>query len=224
MTDPKDLDQLRGQLAPFLAAGDARGRPTPGCLDDLVTAALADGTLESGARTSAVSHLASCSRCRASVASVVKALGDPAIRREIPASPRRTGRRVAWLAVPLAAAAALFFVVWLPRTSGDSSGPHRGSPASGTPVAIAPLGIVAEVQVLRWAPVFGADRYRITLFDGESHIVFAKEVGDVRVALPDSTVLVPGGTYVWMVEARTDWNRWTASAPVTFTLAPGGAP
>ena len=78
--------------------------------------------------------------------------------------------------------------------------------------------------MLRSADVLGADRYRITVFDHESKIVFAAEVDDTLLLLPESSVLKPGQPYVWIVEARTGWGRWHASAPVAFTIAPGGVP
>ncbi len=224
MTDLDRLNSLRRQLAPLLSVREARGQPTAACLDESIVAALADGSLEAGARERVVEHLATCAECRAAVAAVVKALADPGIRRELPHAAPRGVRRLVRIAVPLVAAAALLMVIWLPKGRDNGSGPHRGNPSAGAPVAVSPSGMVAKVRVLRWGAVLGADRYRITLFDQASRVVFAAEVDDTALVLPDSAVVTPGQPYAWMVEARTGWGRWIASAPVTFTLAPGGSP
>lgn len=224
MTGSDRLDPLDRQLAPLLASGEASGPPTPECLDDEVISALAEGTIEPGQRIPALVHVASCTRCRAAVASVALTLADANVRQAIRGSEDRGARRFGRLAVPLTAAAVLLLLFSLPRRGVDDSGPHRGTPTPGGPVAVSPHGVVAEARVLRWADVLGADRYRITVFDHESKIVFAAEVDDTLLLLPESSVLKPGQPYVWIVEARTGWGRWSASAPVAFTIAPGGVP
>lgn len=224
MTDLDRLNSLRRQLAPLFSVQEADGQPTVTCLDSSVVAALADGSLDAGTRARAVEHLATCSECRAAVASVVKAMADPQIRRELPHAAQSGVRRFVRLAVPLAAAAALLVVLWLPKGGDNGAEPHRGSPSPGAPVAVSPNGMVAEARVLRWGAVVGADRYRITLFDQASQVVFSAEVDDTALVLPDSAVVAPGQPYAWMVEARTGWGRWIASAPVTFTVAPRAAP
>ena len=190
----------------------------------MVISALADGTIEPGQRIPALVHVASCARCRVAVSSVARTIAEPDVRRTILDSGGGIARRVGRLAVPLTAAAVLLLLFSLPRRGAEDSEPHRGTPTPGGPVAVSPHGVVAEARVLRWAAVLGADRYRVTLFDRESKLVLAEEVEDTLLLLPDTGGLVPGQPYVWMVEARTGWGRWIASAPVTFTVLPGGAP
>jgi anti-sigma factor RsiW len=223
VTHPDDLDQLRRLLAPTLKAAERVLTRGPECLGDVTLASLADGSLEAAARASAVSHLAVCPHCRAAVASVARLLADPAVRSAVPDSLDQPWRRFARVAVPLAAAAMLLVVFALPRRGEDVAPPHRGTPTTATtPMLVSPVGIVAEGNVLQWTTVPGADRYRLTLFDAQSRIVFSEETADTLVVLPDSTLLEPGRQYLWMVEARTGWDRWSASAPVTFSVAPDG--
>ncbi len=225
MTHPEDLDRLRRLLAPSLRAAEAPSPRGPECLNEVTLASLADGTLAAEAREGAVSHLAGCPHCRAAVASVARLLADEDVRVAVPQPVMHPFRRFARLAVPLTAAAILLVVFALPRRVEVVPPPHRGtsSPAA-TPMLVSPVGVVAEGSLLRWTAVPGADRYRIIVFDSNSEIVFGGETSDTMLALPDSATLEPGRTYLWMVEARTGWDRWAASAPVTFSIAPDGVP
>jgi hypothetical protein len=78
---------------------------------------------------------------------------------------------------------------------------------------------VASVDDLRWSPVAGADRYRLTVFDAAGNVVYAAEVSDTVVAFPDSIVLAPGVAYLWKVDARTGFDRWAASELAEFRVA-----
>ena len=212
MSHPDPLDLLRHRL-------DASTRETPECVDDATLAALAEGALDAAARTAVLPHLATCSRCRGVVASVARSLGDPAVAREVAAVEGRGRRR--WLPIGLsAAAAAILFVVAVPRWVNDSIG-HRGPPLPGAvvPRPLAPLGTVAEAKALRWAAVTGADRYRVILFDAAGRALYETQLSDTAVTLPDSVTLAPGRPYLWKVEARTGWDRWSASELVQFSIA-----
>jgi hypothetical protein len=136
---------------------------------------------------------------------VARALGDPIVAQELVAPEGASQRRG---------------LRYLGR------GPHRAPPITdvSVPVPIAPVGIVAEATSLRWASAVGSDRYRVTLFDAGAQVLFETEVADTAVAVPDSVALVPGQTYLWKVEARTGWNRWTTSHLVEFSIGGGGSP
>jgi len=54
-------------------------------------------------------------------------------------------------------------------------------------------------------------------------VLFETQLADTLAALPDSILLDPGRPYLWKVEARTGWQRWSASGLVEFSIA-GGAP
>ncbi|HEV8380296.1 MAG TPA: hypothetical protein VGQ29_01845 [Gemmatimonadales bacterium] len=191
---------------------------TPDCLPDDVIAALADGSLAPDLRASALPHVASCARCRGAVASVARALADPVVSREVSVSSRR--RQWYRITVPLAAAAVLLLLLSSP--AGDRSPVHRGPPLpppATTPVPRSPLGAVAAVDDLRWSPVAGADRYRVTVFDATGRVMYASEVSDTVVLFPDSVLLVPGAAYLWKVDARTGFDRWAGSELVEFRVA-----
>jgi len=223
MSHPDPLDPLRRLLA--LHAAAAPQEPTLECPDDDTLAALAEGSLGAAARAAALGHVASCPRCRSIVASVARALADPGVAREV-ASPRVAGRRRFYrIALPAAAAAVLLVLAWPRHGDEGRSPPHRSPPgATAVPVPRAPAGVVAQAETLRWTPVAGADRYRVTLFDSGGRVLFETQLADTLAALPDSILLDPGRPYLWKVEARTGWQRWSASGLVEFSIAGGPPP
>jgi hypothetical protein len=177
---------------------------------------MVDGTLGADASASAVVHLRSCARCRAAVGAVSRLVADtPRLIGDPPVSPLKRRR---WAAPVVAAAAAIvLLLVWPGR---PDRGPHRGQGTPATvPVPIAPVGTVAGAPVLRWASVTGSDRYRVVLFDAIGRVLYESEVVDTVVNLPDSVPLVPGVVYFWRAEARTGWDRWSASKLVRFSIA-----
>ena len=224
--DPGDRlmrsDELPEELLRVLDTRVPSDTVTADCLPDDVIAALADGSLAPDARAAVLPHVATCSRCRSAVASIARALADPAVARELSSSPSR--RRWYRIAVPLAAAAALLLLLVSPGAD-DQSSTHRGSPPpppATTPVPRSPVGAVASVDYLRWSPIAGADRYRVTVFDATGSVVYAADVRDTLVAFPDSIALLPGGSYLWKVDARTGFDRWAASELVEFKVAGPG--
>jgi hypothetical protein len=116
-----DADMLRRALA---HSADGESPSMPDCLDEHTIAALAEGSLSAESRSSVLPHVAACARCRGAVASVALALADPDVAAEIRAAaatgPSRV-HRIARIALPLAAAAALLLVVRLPGV--DDGGP-----------------------------------------------------------------------------------------------------
>lgn len=218
MTHIDPLDRVRLSLARH-----ATGAPepaTPECLDDDTIAALAEGTLEVSVRAGAFPHLAACPRCRAAVASVARALADSAVAREIAVvgSGWRRWSRIAAIALP-AAASIVLLLAW-PRTPEDTTSLHRAPTitAGAIPSPQSPLGMVSDARTLRWTAVPGADRYRVTLFDAGGRVVYETELADTEAALPDSVTLAPGQAYLWKVEARTGFDRWSASELIEFSI------
>jgi hypothetical protein len=83
---------------------------------------------------------------------------------------------------------------------------------------------VADATTLLWTAVAGADRYRVTLSDALGGVLYETQLADTVAALPDSIALVSGRSYVWMVEARTGFDRWSTSRLVEFSIGGGAAP
>jgi hypothetical protein len=83
---------------------------------------------------------------------------------------------------------------------------------------MSPVGAVAAAPLLRWAPVDGADRYRVTLFDADGEVLYETELTDTVAPVPDTVAVLPGQTYLWKVEARTDFDRWVGSELVEFSI------
>ena len=222
MTEPDRIALMRRILA-AVRPSQFPGEGSAECLDDDTIAALADGTLSADARAAALPHVARCVRCRMVVASVARALNDSSVQREIGTHGGSRWRRWYHVAIPAVAAAALLLLV-LPRKVPDSPPVHRAPTitASAAPVALAPLGAVAVPRALVWSPVVGADRYRATLFEAGSRVVYEIELADTVAALPDSIRFAPGQPYLWKVEARIGKDRWSASDLADFSVA-GGA-
>ena len=221
MTQPDPLDPAQRALR----AQARTGGPTPECLDDDTVAALAEGTLDVAAREAVLPHLAGCSHCRSAVASVARALADLSVAREVRGVEGGGRRRFYRIALPLAAAATLLLVLVLPRQANDGGPPHRDPPTvASAPVPISPVGVVAEASPLVWTAVAGADRYRVTLSDALGVVLYESQLTDTVAALPDSIVLVSGRSYVWIVEARTGFDRWSTSRLVEFSIGGGASP
>lgn len=223
MTHPDPLQLLRHALQASHASQSAN-LPTPECLDDDTVAALAEGGLDAEARAAVLPHLVHCARCRLAVASVARALADARVAREVAGVKGGGQRHFRRIVLPAVAAAVLLVMVWS-RPAGDGGTVHRAPTITATaePAPMSPLGAVARPEFLRWAALAGAERYRVTLFDAGSRVLYETELADTVAVLPDSVVLVPGRPYLWKVEARTGWDRWASSKLVEFRVA-GGAP
>lgn len=217
-------DHARDEMPALLRATAPRPGPAgPDCLDEATIAAMADGALDAGSRTVATQHLASCARCRTAVAAVSRIMADAAVAKEAAAAERLVAAWRWHLPVGLAAAAIILLFAW-PRPVDDGRLVHRAPTitAATQPVVLAPVGAVADAATFRWAAVAGADRYRLTLFDSAGRVLYETLLGDTAVALPDSVALSPGRTYFWKVEARTGWDRWSASELVEFSIVKAG--
>ncbi len=220
--DVNELQSLQ-QVRRVLAARAQPAEPTAECLDDDTIAALAEGRLEGESHAAAVAHLAGCAWCRAAVASVTRALADSGVAREVRRAEGAGLRRLYRVALPLAAAAVLVLLIARPRALDQEPSIHRAPTitAAPAPTPASPIGVVSDARVLRWAAVPSADRYRVTLFNAAAEVLYETEVAGTSVALPDSVMLAPGARYLWKVEARTGFDRWTSSELVEFSIARG---
>ncbi len=190
------------------------------CLDELALAAIVEGT---PANPDALAHLTTCGRCRRRLAAAVVLLGDPEIVVALPSSRPRRSRRIPALLGVGALAATLLLVLFRPRAA---SGPEvlrdPALTAAAAPVLREPLGEVSSTQAheLVWSRVDGASSYRVTLFDSTGTVRFEEQLADTSVTLPDSLRLIPRFAYLWRVEARTEWERWSASSLHEFRIVP----
>jgi len=220
-------DEPRDAMPALLRLTAVRSGPTGAeCLDDVTIAAVVDGSLDPSARAVVNEHLASCARCRAAVAGVSGLVANPVVARETAKLDRPRWIRPWQVPLGVAAAAALALLFAWPRTVDDGAPTHRAPTitAAPEPSPMAPVGVVAAAARLRWAPVPGADRYRVTLFATDGRALFETQLDDTVATLPDSVVLIPGRTYLWRVEARTSWDRWTASPLIEFSVASPAPP
>jgi hypothetical protein len=201
-----------------LRAGASAGDVTAECLDEELLAAVADGSVDAEVRDRALPHLATCGHCRRAVASLASALNDPAVAAAA-GKGRGSVRRWSRLAIPAAAAAVLAIAVLGHYEAGPLK--HRGPPITQAtqPEAISPLGLGSRPAQLRWGSVSEAELYRVTLFQADGRVLYEVEARDTSVVLPDSVRLMPGGSYLWKVEARTGWNRWSASRLFEFSVS-----
>ena len=208
------IREATGQLR---AAAPSRWTETAQCLSEAALAAFVDGQSRGVVLEAAVAHLAGCGRCRAMVAAVARLATAVGVAREVPAA-RPLWRR--WQVPVAAAAAVLLTVVAWPHGNDQIGTGHRAPTitAAAAPVPLAPVAAVADARVLRWSAVPGADRYHVTLFDAGGRVRYETQLADTVAALPDSVALVPGQSYLWSVEARIGWDRWTSSPLTEFSV------
>lgn len=179
-------------------------------LDPEMIGAYVDSTLDRTFRPEVEAHLANCARCRREVAEVSRLV-------------RTLPRRASWQTMgPLAAAAVLLIALGIGQMipNASESDAVLREPAITTapaPVPVAPVGPVARVDSLSWTSVPGADRYRLTLFDGGGEVVWQTEGTDTASFLPEAVRMEPG-SYFWKVEARTGFGRWVDSDLIEFTI------
>lgn len=168
-------------------------------LGDAQLAAYLDRSLSDEERDRIEDHLAGCDECRGLL------LGTTATLRG-----ERRRKRAATMSGTAAAAlviSGLFFIVppsstpESPRLRGDapdvrgaSTALEAVSPGDGTAVA-------TGSAVLVWRAVEGVARYRITVSDPESNVVFEGDIADTTLSLGSIGPLVPGEAYVWYVDA-----------------------
>ncbi|HYC30858.1 MAG TPA: zf-HC2 domain-containing protein [Gemmatimonadales bacterium] len=220
---PDDADRLEAMLRAS-RVGDPTPERGPDCLDEAQLAALVDGATDPARRERITLHLAECASCRRAVASVAAALEDPEVAGAVAAAAPPVRRRLTRFLLPATAAAAIVFLAVLGRQPGApvNDPTHRAPEAAapGQPLAIAPLGAGPRPASLRWQAVPEADLYRVTLYAMDGSVLYARELRDTAASLPDSVELAPGRSYRWLVEARTGWNRWSASDLFEFSLGP----
>jgi anti-sigma factor RsiW len=175
-------------------------------------------------RDRVMAHVAACGACAARYAAAVRtrALADgeahaedihaftEAGRRIVPPSPRVVPfrQRVAWIAIPLAAAAGIVIAVAVSRRDvvprSDTAPVLRG----GTLHTIAPSGETTTDARFEWASGASAARYKITV-GAPAGPIYTFIARSSPAAMPDQlrSLLVPGTQYWWTVTALDAGGR-----------------
>ena len=167
-------DQADGRLLPLarlVAASDTGiADAGPECLDEIALAELVDGASRA-TRASAISHLASCRRCRQQLATLMELLADPAIAAEVRRMELMHAGRGVPSADPMAVGFAAVAALVLFSSSYRTVRVHRcrsiadqRSPRPSAPLPLSPQGDVSSPSPLTWRAVPDADRYRVRLF------------------------------------------------------------
>jgi hypothetical protein len=230
--------RMRHLLGDIAAQSAETSPPSPSsreagpCLGEDLLAQLVDGE-HTTERVEHLAHLAVCARCREELTALAALLADNDVAaevRSVEASTRAAakGRRrtIGQRAFGVLAAAAV--VLLFARPIGERLGVngHRGPTATPTITASDAPELLSPVEnsdvplTFRWKAVPGSDRYRLTMFDASGQVVYGATVADTILVLPDSVATVPGATYLWKIEARTDVDRWTPSELTEFRIVP----
>ena len=202
---------------------------TPDCLDDASIAAVVEGRAFDW-RDIALAHVSECAFCRYRVAAVARVAQHPEIKKEIETlEPERhsvASPRVGWrffATAGLAAAAAAVILIdpagKLRERFTPSGEVHREAAITTTesPRIISPSG-KGSADRLRWTSVPEADMYRVRIWNQNGDVVWSSETRDTVIAIPSA--VQRGVSYLWEVNARTGWDRWTSSEFVEFTIGP----
>ena len=219
--------ELRRIAGAIRASSHTRPSPSNACLDEVTLAELLQTA--SVARSESLEHLAQCGACRSKLAQLRAVLSDSEVQAELgklrAAEPGGRRRHLLAGLGMVAAAAVLLLMVGRPRRLGEES-EHRAPTitAAAAPVPLFPRGDIVGADTLRWSTVDGATRYRVTLFDAAGRVLSQRELADTLTSLPDSLPLLPGRSYLWKVEASTDWQRWASSPLVEFRITPSRRP
>lgn len=185
-----------------------------------------------------VGHLAECDACSALYAELIRTRApEPATahfdreafaRRGYGAVQTPPGRVLVFqrkLFIPLAAAAALLLVLWLPSTRRTVEEGRDPAPVmrGGRPDALAPAGQVGGPIEFRWTSPMAADRYAVEVKDAAGQRLFYRETRDTRLAADAAleSALRPGVRFSWTVTALDAAGEALAhSTPRDFTRSP----
>ena len=183
---------------------------------DALLASYLDRRLGDEERDRLEDHLAGCDECRGRLLAATGTLrGERRRKRTLTASGAS--------ALVVVVAGVLFLVPSspspdLPQLRGGAADSTGGppaleavSPGDGTTVA-------AGSALLVWRSVEGVARYRITVSDPESEVVFERDVADTVVSLRSIGPLTPGEVYVWYVDALLPDGRAVTTGVRSFSV------
>lgn len=156
-------------------------------------AAYVERSLPTAARDRVEDHLSRCEQCTAEVAEIVRLRPRPS-------------RRVPWIPIGVAAAAAVAgLLVARPlvhRSMPDIDVERQGQPAARLQIVAPAAGArVSEPVVLAWRAAAGASVYRVTLSREDGDSVWAGTTSDTTLAIPPGVPLSRTARYYWYVDA-----------------------
>jgi hypothetical protein len=189
------------------------------------------------ARQRIVSHLAACDECAATYAELFRTReagesasrfspADFAARGYGTVAASRPGRVLAFrprVLLPLAAAAAVVFMLFLPGLQpGSDRVVDTDAVRGGRLQGLAPAGPASDPIEFRWASPVAASRYVVEVRDDSGTVVLQRETRDDRLRLDPASAepLRPGASYSWTVRALdSDGEAVGVSSPRTFSRA-----
>lgn len=195
---------------------------TEDCLDEAALVALAWGDAGNRASTS-IDHVAGCAHCRRRLSDIVRLAADPTIKQEIDAlePPRRipthrfTRRTLVFGTLAAAAAVAVLISPFQSMKNRELRREAANSSAIA-PRIVSPAEIRNRNEPMRWTSVPHADLYRVRIWNQNGDVVWSTETTDTVVSVP--SVIQSGVRYMWVVDARTAWDRWVSSDLVELQI------
>jgi hypothetical protein len=191
-------------------------------LDEGAIAALLDAS-EPETHAASLAHLATCVECRTRLAAVAALLRDRAIAQELTKLERTDARRRTRLlpagAAGVVAAALAGLLLLRPgevrppanEPVADDAARREGIVTATVAPRIVSRGELGAEDSLRWTSVPRADLYRVTVWDRSGTVVWDGETRDTVLPLPPPLTRAAGGAWLWVVDARTGWDRWVSS-------------
>ncbi len=198
--------ELYARAVAARSGGDRSGCPSP---EELV--ALAVGRLPGRDRLRMLDHVMSCAACGREYALLdAVAASEP---------PRRWSR-----GIPLALAATVLLalgvgVVWRVSSRTHGSDAVRGEEGAIRLLTPAAGARVPDRPVFAWGAAGAGVRYRFELLPVGGDPVYAVEITDTTLTLPDSVRIEREVEYLWWVRAHLPDGRQAASAVGRFRLA-----
>jgi hypothetical protein len=82
------------------------------------------------------------------------------------------------------------------------------------------VGDVSELREIKWKVISGVESYDVSIYTEAGDLMWKETVRGSIAILPDSVrkMLIPGGSYSWQVEARTDKGEYMKSQVVQFRI------
>lgn len=138
-------------------------------------------------------HLSACDLCTAEIAAIIRLRPRPA-------------RRVPWIPIGVAAAAAVAGLMLarplLHRPGAADDVERQGQSAAHLEIVAPAAGArVSRPVVLTWHAARGASVYRVTLSREDGDSVWAGTTSDTTLAIPPGVSLARTARYYWYVDA-----------------------